>query len=67
MMTVLTKEVYDVLKKDRYYSEDLYIGIVELGKYAVSGMTKDEVKAELEPAITEIRSKPIRPRPGAWA
>lgn len=64
MLKTFTKEVYDVLKKDRYYAEDLFIGVVELGTYRIQGMTKEEVKQELEPFMIELRNKPIRPIPG---
>lgn len=64
MPKTFTKEVYEILKKDRYYAEDLYIGVVELGSYRIEGMTKEEVKQELEPFMKELMNKPIRPIPG---
>jgi hypothetical protein len=64
MLKGITKEVYEVLKKDRYYAEDLYIGVVDLGTYRIEGMTRDEVKQELEPFMKELMNKPLRPAAG---
>ncbi|MCK9544469.1 MAG: hypothetical protein M0R03_20820 [Novosphingobium sp.] len=64
MVKSFTKEVYDVLKKDRYYAEDLFIGVVELGKYRIEGMTREEVKQELEPFMNELLKKSLGLIPG---